>query len=772
MQRSLPLLMVACFALVSCKDVSLGADGLNASGVGAGGSGNTGGATGTGGTSGTGACPAGQTLCNICGSYSCAELCPFVECVFGPDAGSAAGAGGSGGTTGAGGSTRTGGATGTGGPTGMGGISSFGGVTGFGGGTGVTSYSGPTSAVAYSPDGQLLAVGAEGTMPNVHLWRLSDGALVRDIGGIGGVTYSVAFSPDGKILATAGAQAGGGNSDPTPNIVKLWDVASGTLLQTIPASCGFYADSVSFSHDGTLLVTAGYVGPVEIWRVSDGTRVAAIPYPTTVHNAHFSPDDSRLIVGGIDGRVTVWTLPDTTLVLTLTGTAVEMADGDFSPDSRLIATTSPDNAIKIWDAATGVLLQSLTGHSAYVSHVVWIDNARLLSDDWSGQVFLWAATAGSFSESQAWSTGTGAFGLAVSPDKTQIAVAGGNAIVFFSLPAPPATGGTTGTGGFAGTGGATGAGGATASLPPDAGVDGHVEAGSAVNSCENPLPLQCGDRLNHSTLVQGRPNVWNGYGCSQRWMSGPEAIYFIQPPTGCQPVVQLKNLTADLSLFFLPSCDSLFCTEPSATVTGQPYFVVVDGYNGAAGSYTLEVDCTCNQDAGTSDASAPADSCSPATGSSDLPGVRLEITSGPCALTQAQAAAGASFGYRLVVDADVPGIVALNDLASCLQPDSSGLILAAEISGNGQSFCPTYDLGRCPQNSATTTAKAGSFDYELVWDGRNWQGPSDTNQPEGASFPAGSYTLSVTATGTRLVDAGVLPFTVAVSRPLVIDGAH
>jgi len=353
------------------------------------------------------------------------------------------------------------------------------------------------------------------------------------------------------------------------------------------------------------------------------------------------------------------------------------------------------------------------------------------------------------------------------------------------------SGGTTATGGSTRTGGATGTGGTTASSPPDAQFAGRVDgvidvksadaflgADAAANSCENPLPLQCGDRLNHSTLVQGRADAWRFYGCSQRVMSGPEAIYFLQLPTGCKAFMQLKNFTADLAVFPLTSCSFMSCSF--ATEIGQPSFVVVDGFNGAAGSYTLEVDCTCN-DAGTNDASAPsapevsAGSCGPVTASSDLPGVRLEITSGPCALTQVQAAAGVGFGYRLVVDADVPGIVANNDLAYCLRPDSSGLVVAAEISGNGQLFCPTYDLGRCPGNSATTTAKAGSFDYELVWHGRNWQGPSDWGQPEGTAFSAGSYTLSVTATGTRFVDAGALPFTVAVSRPLVIlsgNGAH
>jgi hypothetical protein len=135
---------------------------------------------------------------------------------------------------------------------------------------------------------------------------------------------------------------------------------------------------------------------------------------------------------------------------------------------------------------------------------------------------------------------------------------------------------------------------APAVAPDAAGLDQAADAPPAAGSCENPLPLKCGDRLNHSTLIQGRPNVWVGYGCSQRWMSGPEAIYFLQPPAGCQAVVQLKNPSADLEAFVLPSC-SFMSSCNFAPEVDQPSFVVVDGYNGAAGTYTLQVDCTCNQ---------------------------------------------------------------------------------------------------------------------------------------------------------------------------------
>lgn len=114
------------------------------------------------------------------------------------------------------------------------------------------------TCLAYSPDGKWVAVGT--TLGLIELLETNSLATVARFTGHTGKITALAFRPDGKILASA-------SEDTT---LRLWEVPTGGERAVLRRHIPKVDLAVVFSPDGRLLVTGLNLGLLLVWDVLTG----------------------------------------------------------------------------------------------------------------------------------------------------------------------------------------------------------------------------------------------------------------------------------------------------------------------------------------------------------------------------------------------------------------------------------------------------------------------------------------------------------------------
>lgn len=243
------------------------------------------------------------------------------------------------------------------------------------------------NAVTFLPgDRQALSASDDGT---VALWDLEGGTLLKRLEGHGAKVVAVALSPDGRIAASAGWD----------RTVRLWDLETFAPLHVL--SWRDSMNAVRFSKDGETVIAGASDGELTVWRVADGTRLAAVSsHDFAVTGLDHHAETGLVATSSIDETVRLWDLEtagdsgSSEPVATLYGHAGPVLSVDLSADGELVASGGVDGTVRIWRRGDGDRLEVFARHRGPVWSVIFApDGKTLLSGGADGLVLTYDLSA-------------------------------------------------------------------------------------------------------------------------------------------------------------------------------------------------------------------------------------------------------------------------------------------------------------------------------------------------------------------------------------------
>ncbi len=241
-------------------------------------------------------------------------------------------------------------------------------------------------AVAWSPDGMLIAAagGLPGQKGEIKLWNVATRTVTQTMAGHRDCIYAAVFSPDGKTLATASYD----------KLIKIWDTATGKEIRTLKDHIdAIYA--LVFSPDGTRLISAAADRSVKVWNAATGERLYTMSEPIDGLNAlAIAPKGDLVAAGGIDKNIRIWQLgpTSTTLKSTLIAHEDSILQLSWSPDGKVLISSGADRTIKAFSVPDLEQLTDWPSQSDWVTALKFSpDGKRFAAGRFDGSLQFYAS---------------------------------------------------------------------------------------------------------------------------------------------------------------------------------------------------------------------------------------------------------------------------------------------------------------------------------------------------------------------------------------------